>query len=596
MGSSSSSDSGNDKTVTIDKDIQVPANSLTKSMAEEKAAKDYAAALANSSGWERFSLGMKHGWKNQLGTKGPKAGDWDAARGRTLGYNDFLPGGIYGPMAGEKKGGTINFGARRDAWNAQNPDISDGRVARARSATLDRAFNQDHLQSLGNGLTVERQSADHSLAMSAANAETVGKLSELPDKPAQAEQDDDAMGGKPQAEAPIAAPISEPATAKKATGPITQKAPPPDDPTKAPVVSPQAIGWAEIAENQAEKDKEAKAKAKVQEQKQALLEAGIKGFAGQVKAAQKSAQKAARSREHHPAYGLTDAGRKSVIAKEHHPAYGYTNLGREMLSELKADIKQSLAPKTGFTPRGQQLVSLYNSLPGTKAVSSRDGLLAARMTGQNKRNRDRVLFGPDYKAVLAAEKEKKAQMAKQAQAARHRRGRNVEVNPYLGAIWQAEVRPTLVAGMAAAKAARKTPFSKDFLAHQSRIANVSVPNRYANTPAANVVRNAGWAFSKAVGSVPGVMESAGKRDLSLAQQGASPSHRQNAAIARGVVDLVSNTALKSNVGAVQEAMKKSGRHLPSFSYDLLESGIVSAKDYVLDALLEDNDKRGEEKK
>ncbi len=158
MGSDSNGSNGGNETVTIDKDIQVPANSLTKSMAEEKAARDYTEQLANSSGWERFSLGTKYGYKNWTGTKGPKSGDWDAARGRTLGYNDFLPGGIYGPTSGEKPGDEPNWDDRRSNWNQNNPNISDARVAAARSLQTDRAFDRDSIDTLSNGFSVERLS------------------------------------------------------------------------------------------------------------------------------------------------------------------------------------------------------------------------------------------------------------------------------------------------------------------------------------------------------------------------------------------------------------------------------------------------------
>ncbi|MEG3618978.1 hypothetical protein V5T82_10975 [Magnetovibrio sp. PR-2] len=377
MGSDSASDAGSGFGDEVPPEV--------KEQEAERKAQEYRDQLSKAKGWDRFALGTKMGYMNYTSTKGPKSGDWDEARGRTLGYNDFLPGGLYGPTKGEKKGAVVDYGARRDSWNAQNPTVSDERVARARAANLDRAFNQGHMQTLDNGLTVERQSSALSSPMTAASASVVGKLSQITAEPEAPVKDVDVMGNSVNKGSSIAQTQMGSLAQSGKPGPNAAKSPAAgtlaytDDPTKAPIASPYTMSQADIDKMQAAKAKVETDRVKAEEKKQKEEEAVMKGMFSQIAAAQ---DKARKSKEFHPAYGLTDQSRETEIAKEHHPAYGYTQTGDGLLADLKSDIKGQFSVQKGFSNRGEQLANLYNSLPETMGLSSRNNLLSSKQGRQ----------------------------------------------------------------------------------------------------------------------------------------------------------------------------------------------------------------------
>ncbi|MEG3618976.1 hypothetical protein V5T82_10965 [Magnetovibrio sp. PR-2] len=245
------------------------------------------------------------------------------------------------------------------------------------------------MQTLDNGLTVERQSSALSSPMTAASASVVGKLSQITPEPEAPVEDVDVMGNSVNKGSSIAQTQMGSLAQSGKPGPNAAKSPAAGtlaytvDPTKAPIASRHTLSQADIDKMQAAKAKVETDRVKAEEKKQKEEEAVMKGMFSQIAAAQ---DKARKSKEFHPAYGLTDQGRRTEIAKEHHPAYGYTNTGDGLLAGLKSDIKQSIDPRAGVSARGQQLASLYNSLPSTKALTSKDGLLASPVTGQNKRN------------------------------------------------------------------------------------------------------------------------------------------------------------------------------------------------------------------
>ncbi|HEY9078485.1 hypothetical protein, partial [Magnetovibrio sp.] len=95
---------------------------------------EYNKNLATKTGWDRFVYGTKYGYLNNptpastaAKQKDPFArpSGQDLIRGRSIGYNDFLKGGLYGPYEGEPTTGPVNYAERRARWNAANPDIAD---------------------------------------------------------------------------------------------------------------------------------------------------------------------------------------------------------------------------------------------------------------------------------------------------------------------------------------------------------------------------------------------------------------------------------------------------------------------------------------
>lgn len=91
------------------------------------------------SAWDRFIDGTKNGWKNTNSEDKPRSGDYDETRRRTLGYNDFLKGGMYGALTGEAANDKPDYDKRRAEWNLQNPDTSDASVVEARAKRQEEA-------------------------------------------------------------------------------------------------------------------------------------------------------------------------------------------------------------------------------------------------------------------------------------------------------------------------------------------------------------------------------------------------------------------------------------------------------------------------
>ena len=65
--------------------------------------------------------------ENLVDPNNPKSGQYDPTRGRTLGYNDFVGGGMYGPdNARGEDPGKPDWQARRDTWNSKAKTTVDG--------------------------------------------------------------------------------------------------------------------------------------------------------------------------------------------------------------------------------------------------------------------------------------------------------------------------------------------------------------------------------------------------------------------------------------------------------------------------------------
>lgn len=316
----------------------------------------------------------------------PKSGQWDEQRHRTLGYNDFINDGMYGPdNATGEENGKPDYKGRRAEWNKREKlrSLVEGRPSQSDEAVLERRTQR---QSAAQRSTTANSGGFTDSKPISENPLTRSQLSQPIENVEADDWDPTWLGHDEARQTPnnqikeddntsITSSVSSAKPTTASQGRSTPRAKPtipthktnlnldgvdtsdPDAYHRAQMKNIAALGAQQEAEEKAQKAEQERQR-RAREQEQRANQKQVEKLAAQRRAQEHQATKRALLDEHHPAYGFSRAGAKKLdeldrrIAAERHPAYGHTDKGRALL-ELRNTLPGQVSAKAGVPKRSQ---------------------------------------------------------------------------------------------------------------------------------------------------------------------------------------------------------------------------------------------------